>query len=89
MQWLVVLPLEIIAASITIDYWDSHGKYDHAIFVTIFLVVIISINLFGVKGYGEAEFVFSIIKVIAVIGFMQVILCTESFVANTKTVFWA
>lgn len=26
--------------------------------------------MFGVKGYGEAEFLFSIIKVIAVIGFM-------------------
>lgn len=70
MQWLVVLPLEVIAASITVDYWDPQGKYDHAIFVTIFLVVIISINLFGVKGYGEAEFLFSIIKIIAVIGFM-------------------
>lgn len=68
MQWLVVLPLEVIAASITIDFWNN--KLDHAIFVTIFLVVIITINLFGVKGYGEAEFVFSIIKVIAVIGFM-------------------
>ncbi|KAK4936634.1 histidine permease [Elasticomyces elasticus] len=32
-----------------------------AAFVTIFLVVII-INFFGVKGYGEAEFVFSIIR---------------------------
>jgi amino acid transporter len=70
MQWLVVLPLEIIAASITIDYWDSNRNYDHAIFVTIFLVVIITINLFGVKGYGEAEFVFAIIKVVAVIGYM-------------------
>ena len=70
MQWLVVLPLEIIAASITIDFWADHGQYDHAIFVTVFLVVIITINLFGVKGYGEAEFFFSIIKVIAVIGYM-------------------
>jgi amino acid transporter len=68
MQWLVVLPLEIIAASITIDFWNE--KYNNAIFVTIFLVLIISINLFGVKGYGEAEFMFSIIKVIAVIGFI-------------------
>ncbi len=68
MQWLVVLPLEVIAASITINYWN--GTLDHAIFVTIFLFVIVSINLFGVKGYGEAEFVFSIIKIIAVIGFM-------------------
>lgn len=68
MQWLVVLPLEVIAASITIDFWNK--ELNHAIFVTVFLVVIISINLFGVKGYGEAEFCFSIVKVIAVIGFM-------------------
>ena len=26
--------------------------------------------MFGVKGYGEAEFVFAIIKVIAVVGFI-------------------
>lgn len=68
MQWLAVLPLEIIAASITIDYWND--KVDHAIFVTIFLVLIISINLFGVKGFGEAEFFFSLVKVVAVIGYM-------------------
>lgn len=65
---MIVLPLEIIAASITITYWDK--TVTKAIFVTIFLVGIIAINLFGVKGYGEAEFIFSIIKVIAVIGFM-------------------
>ncbi len=68
MQWLVVLPLEIVAASITINYW--HAGVSNAAWVTIFLVLIISINLFGVRGYGEAEFVFSIIKVIAIIGFM-------------------
>ena len=68
MQWLTVLPLEIIAASLTIGYWDE--ALTRAIFVTLFLTVIIVINMFGVKGYGEAEFTFSIIKVIAVIGFM-------------------
>jgi yeast amino acid transporter len=68
MQWLVVLPLEVIAASVTINFWKP--QLDHAIFVTIFLIVIVGINLFGVKGYGEAEFFFSIIKVVAVIGFM-------------------
>lgn len=70
MQWLVVLPLEIIAASITINYWDVAGRHHNAIFVTIFLLLIVSINLFGVKGYGEAEFVFSLVKVIAVIGYV-------------------
>lgn len=68
LQWLVVLPLEIVAASITVDYWNS--SISNAAWVAIFLAIIVSINLFGVKGYGEAEFVFSIIKVIAVIGFM-------------------
>jgi yeast amino acid transporter len=30
----------------------------------------VAINFFGVRGYGEAEFVFAIIKVVAVIGFI-------------------
>lgn len=67
-QWLVVLPLEIVAASITVDYWPS--SVSPAAWVAIFLVLIVSINLCGVKGYGEAEFVFSIIKVIAILGFI-------------------
>ncbi|KID90051.1 Amino acid/polyamine transporter I [Metarhizium guizhouense ARSEF 977] len=67
-QWLTVLPLEIIAASLTINYWGE--TLPKAVFVSIFLVIILIINLFGVKGYGEAEFTFSIIKVIAVIGFI-------------------
>ncbi|KAK0624988.1 amino acid permease-domain-containing protein [Bombardia bombarda] len=68
LQWIVVLPLEIIAGAMTIGYWNAN--LNKAIFVTVFLIIIIVINLFGVKGYGEAEFVFAIIKVTAVIGFI-------------------
>ncbi|KFX87854.1 hypothetical protein O988_09262 [Pseudogymnoascus sp. VKM F-3808] len=68
MQWLIILPIEIVAASITINFWNKQLR--RSIFVTIFLALIITINLFGVKGYGEAEFVFSLVKVIAVIGFI-------------------
>ena len=68
MQWLIVLPLEVVAAAITVQYWNS--AVSPAAWVAIFLVIIVSINLFGVRGYGEAEFVFSIIKVIAVTGFI-------------------
>ncbi|OAA58163.1 general amino-acid permease GAP1 [Cordyceps fumosorosea ARSEF 2679] len=67
-QWLGVLPLEIIAAALTIEYWNA--SIPRAVFVTIFLVVIITINMFGVKGYGEAEYAFSMIKVIAILGFI-------------------
>lgn len=68
MQWLVVFPLELVAASITLDFWET--SVSPAVWVTIFWVVIVIINFFGVKGYGEAEFVFSFIKVIAVVGFI-------------------
>ncbi|CAO3702528.1 unnamed protein product [Rhizopus stolonifer] len=36
----------------------------------VFLIIILSLNLFSVKGYGEAEYWFAIIKVIAVIIFI-------------------
>ncbi|OAQ76924.1 amino-acid permease inda1 [Purpureocillium lilacinum] len=68
LQWLVVFPLEIVAASLAIRYWTD--QLPSGVSVTLFLVTIIAINLFGVKGYGEAEFAFSIIKVTAIIGFI-------------------
>jgi yeast amino acid transporter len=70
MGWLVVLPLELTAAGITISYWNS--GINVGVFITIFLILLTAINLAGVRGYGEAEFVFSIIKVVAVVGFIIV-----------------
>jgi len=69
LQWLVVLPLEIVAATFTIEYWNG-DKVNNNAWVAVFLVLIVVINLFGIKGYGEAEFVFAIIKITAVIGFI-------------------
>lgn len=68
LQWLIVLPLEIVGASITVDYWDY--PVSNAAWVTLFYVAIVTINFFGARGYGEAEFIFSIIKVAGVIGYM-------------------
>lgn len=70
MQWLIVLPLEIVAAAITIGYWNTARDISPAIWVAIFLVFITSINLFGVRAYGEAEFILSIVKVTAIVGFI-------------------
>lgn len=68
MQWLIVLPLELSAAAIVIRFW--HSDLNIGVYITIFLFFIIGINLCGVKGYGEAEFIFGTIKVLAVIGFI-------------------
>lgn len=70
LQWLIVLPLEIVAASITLSFWEGARNINPAAFVGIFWLVIVMINMFGAKGYGEAEFVFAIVKILAVIGFI-------------------
>lgn len=72
-SWLISLPSELIACSMTIQYWNT--SVNPAVWVAIFYVVITSINLFGVKGYGEAEFFLSLIKVVAVIGFIILGIC--------------
>jgi amino acid transporter len=45
LQWLVVLPLEIVAATFTIEYWNSN--VNNNAWVAMFLTIIVVINLFG------------------------------------------
>ncbi|KIW26358.1 uncharacterized protein PV07_09458 [Cladophialophora immunda] len=65
--WLVTLPFEITAAGITIDYWHH---YNIGIWIAVFLTTLIIVQFFGVKGYGEVEFVLGVIKIVAVLGFI-------------------
>ena len=58
--------LSLVAASLTIQYWTD--KIDPAVWVAIFWVVIVGISIFGVKGYGYGESLFSVIKVVAIAG---------------------
>ncbi|KAL9127197.1 MAG: hypothetical protein Q9217_003884 [Psora testacea] len=66
--WLVVLPFEITAAGITIDFWRT--DINIAVWVAVFLFLLAAVQIFGVRGYGEIEFVLSLIKIIAVCGFI-------------------
>jgi amino acid transporter len=54
LSWLTVLPFELIAASKTIEFWreDIHM----AIWVTVFLVALTIVQIFGVRGYGEGKY---------------------------------
>lgn len=70
LNWLVVLPFELTAAGITIQYWDPNQRISVGVWITIFLVIVVAINYFGVKGYGEVEFILGVIKVTAIIGFI-------------------
>lgn len=67
LQWLCVCPLELVTASMTIKYWTTKVNAD--VFVVIFYVLIITINVFGARGYAEAEFFFNCCKILMMIGF--------------------
>lgn len=67
LQWLIALPLELVACSMTMGYWNA--DVNPAVWISIFFTLIAMVNLFGVKGFAEVEFSFSVIKIIAVIGF--------------------
>ncbi|KAK1999844.1 amino acid permease [Colletotrichum falcatum] len=66
--WLTVLPFELVAASITIKFWRD--DLNMGIWVAVFLVILTIIQVFGVRGYGEVEFILSIIKIAACTGFI-------------------
>ncbi|KAJ6618728.1 amino acid permease/ SLC12A domain-containing protein [Mycena sp. CBHHK59/15] len=71
-QAAMTAPVEIVAASIVISFWDANDNHK-AIYITVMLIGIILVNLAGVKYFGEFEFVFAFIKILTVIGL--VIMC--------------
>ncbi|RCK64126.1 General amino-acid permease GAP1 [Candida viswanathii] len=68
LQWIVAIPISLVSASLTIQYWTD--KVNPAAWVAILWVVLVGISIFGVKGYGYSESLFSLIKVIAIIMFV-------------------
>ncbi|KAI0784619.1 amino acid permease [Abortiporus biennis] len=67
-NWTIILPAELSAAAVLINYWNK--EVNNAVWITIFLLVVIGINVLGAGAYGEAEFVFASIKVITIVGLL-------------------
>lgn len=65
--WLVVLPLELVAASLCINFWKS--DINNVVWVAIFYVLIIGLNLMGTGGFAHTELVAAIVKLLGVVGF--------------------
>ncbi|KAL4805333.1 amino acid permease/ SLC12A domain-containing protein [Aspergillus unguis] len=64
----ILVPYEIVAASLVIDYWPNSVPL--AVWITIMVVVIVILNYLPVGIYGETEFWFSGIKIITLIGLL-------------------
>ncbi|CAI6063991.1 unnamed protein product [Clonostachys chloroleuca] len=62
----ISVPAEISAAATVIQFWRT--DINPGVWITIFLIVIIVLNLCGVRLYGESEVVFASLKIMLIIG---------------------
>lgn len=69
-SWAVTVGIEVVAAAIVMNYWFPNVP--SWIWSVIFVVIVVGLNLMSAKAYGEAEFWFASIKVIAVVSFLLV-----------------
>lgn len=66
-KYIIVTPNQLTAAALVIQYWVSPDDINPGVFITIFFVVIVCINYFGVKFFGEFEFWLSSLKVVVIV----------------------
>lgn len=62
----IIIASEVVAAALVIQYWTT--KVNIAVWISIFLAFILVVNLSPVSVYGEIEFYFAGIKLIAMVG---------------------
>jgi len=69
-NWAITIASELAAATLIIKYWfpDSPSY----LWSLLFLAIIFGLNLLSVKGYGESEYWFALIKIAVVIIFLAV-----------------
>ncbi|MCG7409059.1 amino acid permease [Paenibacillus sp. ACRRX] len=69
-NWAITIASELVAATLIIKYWfPSSNSFFWSV---LFLGIIMFLNLLSVKGYGESEYWFAIIKITTVIIFLGV-----------------
>ncbi|KAE9574683.1 putative amino-acid permease [Colletotrichum fructicola] len=71
LKYAIVLPNNLTAAGIIIQYWRP--DLNVSIFVTTFTVAIIAVNVLHVSFFGEAEFWMSTVKLLVII--MLILTC--------------
>ncbi|KAH8674112.1 amino acid permease/ SLC12A domain-containing protein [Xylariales sp. PMI_506] len=67
-KYIIVTPNQLTAGALVIQYWLPRDKVNPGVWIAIFMVVIILINYFGVRFFGEFEFWLSSFKVITIVG---------------------
>lgn len=69
-NWAITIAAELSAATLIIKYWFPDSS--SLLWSVLFLALIVLLNILSVKGYGESEYWFAMIKIAVVIVFLIV-----------------
>ncbi len=76
MNWVMTAIVDVTAVALYMNffakYWAPIGAVPQWLFALIALAVVLSLNLLSVKVFGEMEFWFALIKVVAIVSFLLV-----------------
>lgn len=64
--YAILVAAEATAGAILLSYWET--PVHNAVWITIFLIVVLFLNIVAVEVFGEAEFWFASIKFITIMG---------------------
>lgn len=79
-NWSVGVAVELTGVAMIMEYWVK--SIPSVIWSIICLILLLSINMFSVKGYGEVEYWISLTKILTVIAFIIVGICVDTGVAG-------
>lgn len=69
-NWAITVAVDLVAAQLVVSYWFPVDGFSGWLCSSFFLAIIFLLNYVSVKGFGEAEFWFALIKVVTVIVFI-------------------
>ncbi|KAG0017847.1 hypothetical protein BGZ80_007857 [Entomortierella chlamydospora] len=70
-NWAFAIPAELSASAVIISFWlPENSTFPPWVVPLIIIIIMVGINLVGVKAYGELEYWFSILKVVTILMFI-------------------
>lgn len=67
-KYIITTPNQLTASALILQYWVDKKTVNPGVWIAIFLVVIICVNYFGIRFFGELEFWLSSVKVVVIVG---------------------
>ncbi|KAG0258582.1 hypothetical protein BGZ95_004926, partial [Linnemannia exigua] len=70
-NWALTIPAELAAAAVIVEFWLPEGStFPSWVVPLIIILIMVAINVTGVKAYGEIEYWLSVLKVFTIIMFI-------------------